>query len=78
MVSDDQCDLVKGLVKAVDRCFQGTTWQRYQTHFTRNILNHCPIGNFNIFYQRIFIEIFAHDQFYTFHLLKSYNVKRKL
>lgn len=31
-----------GLVKAVASNFQGATWQRCQTHFTRNILNSCP------------------------------------
>lgn len=31
-----------GLVKAVAINFQGATWQRCQTHFTRNILNACP------------------------------------
>ena len=31
-----------GLVKAVQTHFQGTTWQRCQTHFTRNILDACP------------------------------------
>jgi putative transposase len=31
-----------GLVNAVARCFQGATWQRCQTHFTRNILDNCP------------------------------------
>jgi putative transposase len=32
-----------GLVNAVARCFQGATWQRCQTHFTRNILDNCPV-----------------------------------
>jgi len=36
VVSDDH----KGLRKAIDRCFQGTLWQRCQVHFIRNILNH--------------------------------------
>jgi putative transposase len=31
-----------GLVNAAARCFQGATWQRCQTHFTRNILDNCP------------------------------------
>lgn len=31
-----------GLVKAVQTHFQGATWQRCQTHFTRNILDACP------------------------------------
>lgn len=31
-----------GLVKAVQTHFQGATWQRCQTHFTRNILGACP------------------------------------
>jgi len=38
VVSDDH----RGLVKAVETCFQGATWQRCQTHFTRNILDACP------------------------------------
>lgn len=31
-----------GLVKAIATNFQGATWQRCQTHFTRNILGACP------------------------------------
>ena len=38
VISDDHC----GLVNAVACNFQGATWQRCQTHFTRNILDHCP------------------------------------
>jgi putative transposase len=30
----------KGLVNAVKRHFQGATWQRCQTHFSRNMLDH--------------------------------------
>lgn len=32
----------KGLVNAVRRHFQGTSWQRCQTHFSRNMLDHTP------------------------------------
>ncbi len=32
----------KGLVKAIHRHFQGTSWQRCQTHFSRNILDKTP------------------------------------
>jgi putative transposase len=32
----------KGLVKAVQRYFQGVLWQRCQVHFMRNILDNCP------------------------------------
>lgn len=32
----------QGLVKAIATQFQGATWQRCQTHFTRNILGVCP------------------------------------
>ncbi len=32
----------KGLVNAVKRHFQGATWQRCQTHFSRNMLDHTP------------------------------------
>jgi putative transposase len=35
-------DSHKGLVRAVERCFQGATWQRCQTHFSRNVLDACP------------------------------------
>lgn len=35
-------DAHKGLVLALKRCFQGTTWQRCQTHFSRNVLDVCP------------------------------------
>ena len=38
VVSDDH----KGLVKAVMTHFQGSSWQRCQTHFLRNILEACP------------------------------------
>lgn len=38
VVSDHQ----GGLVKAVETQFQGTMWQRCQTHFTCNILDACP------------------------------------
>ena len=36
--SDDHA----GLVAAVRKQFQGATWQRCQTHFTRNVLEACP------------------------------------
>jgi len=32
----------KGLVKAVRRHFQGATWQRCQTHFSKNVLDATP------------------------------------
>jgi putative transposase len=32
----------KGLVNAVKRHFQGATWQRCQTHFSRNMLDYTP------------------------------------
>ena len=35
-------DSHKGLVQAVRKCFQGTAWQRCQTHFSRNVLDACP------------------------------------
>ena len=38
MVSDEH----KGLVGAVQRCFQGAIWQRCQVHFGRNVLSHAP------------------------------------
>jgi len=38
VTSDDH----KGLVNAVRRHFQGASWQRCQTHFSRNILDHTP------------------------------------
>lgn len=38
ITSDDH----KGLVKAARRHFQGSTWQRCQTHFSRNMLDHTP------------------------------------
>lgn len=31
-----------GLVNAIETHFQGATWQRCQTHFTKNILDTCP------------------------------------
>lgn len=38
VVSDNH----KGLVKAVQRQFQGVSWQRCQVHFMRNIMDSCP------------------------------------
>lgn len=38
VVSDDHA----GLIKALEKQFQGATWQRCQTHFMRNILGHSP------------------------------------
>jgi len=32
----------KGLVKAIKKHFQGTAWQRCQTHFSRNVLDKTP------------------------------------
>ncbi len=32
----------KGLVSAIKKHFQGASWQRCQTHFSRNILDHTP------------------------------------
>lgn len=32
----------KGLVKAIQKQFQGSSWQRCQTHFSRNILDKTP------------------------------------
>ncbi len=38
VVSDNH----KGLVKAVRKCFQNASWQRCQTHFSRNVLDKTP------------------------------------
>lgn len=38
VVSDEH----RGLVNAVQRYFQGVSWQRCQTHLTRNVLDACP------------------------------------
>lgn len=38
VVSDDH----RGLVRALQRCFQDTSWQRCQAHLLRNILDACP------------------------------------
>ena len=38
ITSDDH----KGLVNAARKHFQGATWQRCQTHFSRNMLDHVP------------------------------------
>ncbi len=35
-------DTHKGLVKAVRKHFQGATWQRCQTHFSKNLLDQTP------------------------------------
>ena len=36
VVSDDH----RGMVRAIERHFQGVVWQRCQVHFVRNLLNH--------------------------------------
>ncbi len=38
VTSDDH----KGLVKAVRKHFQGSSWQRCQTHFSKNMMDHTP------------------------------------
>lgn len=38
VISDDHC----GITKAVDKQFQGATWQRCQVHMMRNLLGHSP------------------------------------
>ena len=35
-------DCHKGLVEAIKDCFPGSSWQRCQAHFSRNILDKCP------------------------------------
>jgi transposase-like protein len=35
-------DAHEGLVDALHQCFQGSTWQRCQTHFRRNVLDKTP------------------------------------
>lgn len=35
-------DSHKGLVESIKECFPGSSWQRCQAHFSRNILDKCP------------------------------------
>ena len=35
-------DAHSGLVEAIKECFSGSSWQRCQAHFIRNILDKCP------------------------------------
>lgn len=35
-------DAHTGLVEAIKECFTGSSWQRCQAHFTRNIIDKCP------------------------------------
>ena len=35
-------DAHAGLVDAIRECFPGSSWQRCQAHFTRNIIDKCP------------------------------------
>lgn len=35
-------DAHAGLVEAIKECFAGSSWQRCQAHFTRNIMDKCP------------------------------------
>lgn len=35
-------DAHHGLVEAIKECFPGSSWQRCQAHFTRNIIDKCP------------------------------------
>jgi len=37
-------DAHEGLVDALQQCFQGSTWQRCQTHFRRNVVDKTPTG----------------------------------
>jgi putative transposase len=39
VVSDDH----QGMLRAIERHFQGVAWQRCQVHFVRNILNHTAV-----------------------------------
>jgi len=57
VVPDDH----KGLVKAVETCFQGATWQRCRTHFVRNILDACPKSLEREFHQRLRLVFNAPD-----------------
>ena len=57
VVSDEH----KGLVKAVETCFQGATWQRCQTHFIRNILDACPKSLERELHQRLRLVFDAPD-----------------
>ena len=57
VVSDDH----KGLVEAIETCFQGATWQRCQIHFVRNILDACPKSLEREFYQHLRLVFDAPD-----------------
>lgn len=35
-------DAHAGLVEAIKESFSGSSWQRCQAHFTRNIIDKCP------------------------------------
>ncbi|MBX5468235.1 MAG: transposase [Firmicutes bacterium] len=39
-----------GLVRALQREFQGVRWQRCQTHFSRNVLDVCPKRFHDVFF----------------------------
>jgi len=41
-VGDGVARLLEGLVEAIQRHFQGASWQHCQTHLTRNVLDGCP------------------------------------
>ena len=43
----------EGLVDALQQCFQGSTWQRCQTHFRRNVVDKTPTSLEDTIHQRM-------------------------
>lgn len=70
-------DAHKGLVQAVRRCFQGASWQRCQTHFSRNVLDACPKRLKPEFHESL-KSLYSADDYKTAVLIKNHIVERFL
>jgi len=70
LVSDNH----SGLVKAVQKHFQGVTWQRCQTHFMRNVLGATPKHMRDEVYQKVRAILDAADISTARYLLQQFTV----
>lgn len=57
IVSDDHA----GLVKAIQSCFAGASWQRCQAHFIRNLSDACPKAEVEAFVASAKLVLYAPD-----------------
>lgn len=63
-------DAHKGLVKAIRETFVGSSWQRCQVHFERNIFTHIPKKNSEVFRNKL-KNIFKVNDIQTARMLKD-------